>query len=47
MTLELLQFIRHNNEHLQGHQCQIIQVIEMALIKYQSSLVYVTREITI
>ena len=28
MALELLQFIRDNNIHLQGHQFQIIQVIE-------------------
>ena len=28
MTLELLQFIRDNNIHAQGHQYQIIQVIE-------------------
>jgi len=37
MTLELLQFIRDNNIYLQGHQYQIIQVIQktfsMALIK--------------
>jgi len=37
MTLELLQFIRDNNIHLQGHQYQIIQVIDktcsMASIK--------------
>jgi len=28
MALELLQFIRDNNIHLQGHQYQLIQVIE-------------------
>jgi len=37
MTLELLQFIKDTNIHLQGHQYQIIQVIEktrsMALIR--------------
>jgi len=27
MTLELLQFIRDYNTHLQGHQYQLIQVI--------------------
>ena len=31
MTLELLQLIRDNNIHLQGHQYQIIQVIEKTL----------------
>ena len=37
MTLEVLQFIRDNNIHLQGHKYQLIQVIEktwsMALIR--------------
>jgi len=28
MTLELLQFIRDNNIHLQGHRYQSIHVIE-------------------
>jgi len=28
MTLDLLQFIRDNNIHLQGHPYQVIQVIE-------------------
>jgi len=36
MTLELLQFIRDNNKHLQGHQYQIIQVIDLINKKYRT-----------
>jgi len=49
MTLELLQSIRDKNIHLQGHQYQIIQIIEktcsMALIRSIQNIVSLIKSI--
>jgi len=45
MTLELLQFIRDNTIHLQGHQYQIIQVIEKTWsMAVNKSMFYLLRD---